>query len=76
MLLTEQVVTNWPVATNSADGKTLRFVTESIENIPDSWRERETYKVVNQDEFTEVFELATPQKDFQIYSESRWKRVK
>jgi len=57
MLLTEQVVTNWPVATNSADGKTLRFVTESIENIPDGWRERETYKVVNQDEFTEVFEL-------------------
>jgi len=76
MLLTEQVVTNWPVATNSADGKTLRFVTETIENIPDGWRERETYKVVNQDEFTEVFELAPPQKDFQIYSESRWKRVK
>ncbi len=60
----------------SADGKTLRFETERIENIPDGWRGRETYKIVNQDEYTEVFELAPPQKDFQLYSESHWKRVK
>ena len=37
---------------------------------------RETYKIVNQDEYTEVFELAPPQKDFSLYSESQWKRVK
>lgn len=60
----------------SPDGKTLRFVTERIENIPDVWRGRETYKVVNQDEYSEVFELAPPQKDFQLYSASHWKRVK
>jgi len=60
----------------SADGKTMRFVTERIENIPDGWRGRETYKIVNQDEYTEVFELAPPQKDYALYSESHWKRVK
>ena len=60
----------------SPDGKRMRFVTERIENIPDGWRGRETYKIVNQDEYTEVFELAPPQKDFALYSESHWKRVK
>ena len=55
----------------AADGKTLVFVSETIENIPDGWRARETYKIVNQDEYAEVFELAKPQKDFGIYSESR-----
>ncbi len=61
---------------SAADSKTLVFVTDRIENIPVGWRARETYKIVNQDEYTEVFELAPPQKDFSVYSESRWKRVK
>ena len=60
----------------SADGKTLILVSERIENIPAGWRARETYKLVNQDEYAEVFELAEPQKEFAIYSESHWKRVK
>ena len=60
----------------SADGKTMRFVTEGIENIPDGWQGRETYKIVNQREYSEVFELAPAQKDVQIYSQSQWKRVK
>jgi hypothetical protein len=58
------------------DGKTLVFETGRIENIPAGWRARETYKVVNHDEFIEIFELAEPQKDFAPYAESRWKRVK
>lgn len=58
------------------DGKTLVFETEQIENISAGWKARETYKIVSQDEFTEVFELAEPQKQFAVYSESRWKRVK
>lgn len=57
-------------------GKTLVFETERIENIPDGWRARETYKILSQDEYIEVFELTEPQKEFQLYSESHWKRVK
>ena len=57
------------------DGQTIVFTTESIENIPAGWRARETYHVVNSDEFTEVFELAAPGKDFEVYSTSHLKRV-
>jgi len=58
------------------DGKRVVFETERIENIPDAWRARETYKIVSSDEFIEVFELAEPKKEFAIYSKSRWRRVK
>ena len=61
---------------NVEAGKMLAFETERIENIPPGWKARETYKIVGPDEFIEVFELAEPQKDFAIYSESRWKRVR
>ena len=65
------------VTTNiSVDGKTIVFTSESIENIPVGWRARETYKIVNADEFVEVFELAGPGKDFEIYSEGRLRRKK
>jgi hypothetical protein len=60
---------------SATDGKTLIFVSERIENIPEGWRARETYRIVNQDEYTEVFELAEPQKELKVYAESRWKRV-
>lgn len=60
----------------SADGKSFVFTTEQIENIPAGWRARETYRIVSQDEFVEVFELAAPGKDFELYSESRYTRKK
>jgi hypothetical protein len=60
----------------SSQAKTLVFETERIENIPQGWRARETYKIISPDEFVEVFELAEPQKEFSVYAESRWKRVK
>ena len=58
-----------------ADG-TLVFVTESIENIPSGWRARETYTIISANEFEEVFELAPPDKPFDLYSRARLKRVK
>jgi len=57
------------------DGKTLVFVTESIENIPAGWRARETYKLVGNDELVEIFELAPPGKDFSVYSETHLKKT-
>lgn len=47
---------------------------ESIENIPAGWRAKETYKIVNANEFQEIFELAAPGKDFEMYSENHFKR--
>jgi hypothetical protein len=54
----------------------LVFTTESIENIPAGWRARETYVVLGPDQFEEVFELAEPGKEFELYSRARLKRVR
>jgi hypothetical protein len=60
----------------SPDGKTIVFISERIENIPEGWRARETYRIMSPDEYKELFELAPPEKEFSTYSTSRWTRVK
>ena len=52
------------------------FTSEAIENIPAGWRARETYVVLGADEFEEIFELAEPARDFQLYSRARLKRAR
>jgi len=52
------------------------FVSESIENIAPGWRARETYLILNENEFIERFELAEPGKDFVLYSEAHLKRTR
>jgi hypothetical protein len=60
-----------------AEGKkTLIFISESIENIPSGWQARETFKIMNDDEFIEIFEIAAPGKEFEIYTENNFKRKK
>lgn len=58
------------------DGKRLEFVSVRIENIAPGWRAKESYRVVSADEIVETFLLAAPGRDFEVYSESRLKRVK
>ena len=70
----ESFVVQYVTTSISADA--IVFTSESIENIPAGWRARETYKIISPDEFVEVFELAGPGKDFEIYSESRLRRKK
>jgi hypothetical protein len=72
----EGFVNQYVLTEASADGKILVFTTESIENIPAGWRARETYRILSPDEFVEVFELAAPGKEFELYSESRHRRKK
>ena len=56
--------------------QTVVFTSEAIENIPDGWRARETYRIHGPDEFEEIFELAAPGKSFEVYSRTRLTRVK
>lgn len=70
----EGFVNQYVLDSLSADGKTMVFVTESIENISPGWRARKTYKILNDDEFTETFELAPPEQDFEVYIENHFKR--
>lgn len=50
------------------------FRSEALENIPPGYRARETYRILGPDEFVERFEIAEPNAEFAIYSESRFKR--
>ena len=71
----EGFVNQYVSAEISEDSKTIRFVTEAIENIPTGWKARESYQILGQDEFMEVFELAGPDKDFEVYSKNHFQRV-
>lgn len=57
------------------EGGPLVFESESFENFSNSWKARETYDFVSDDEFLETFELAPPSKPFEVYSKTRLKRV-
>ena len=71
----EGFVNTYVLDTLAEDGQTISFVTEGIENIPPGWKARETYQIRGPDEFIEVFELAGPGKDFEVYTENRFKRI-
>jgi hypothetical protein len=52
----------------------LSFQSEAIENIRAGYRARETYTIIGPDEFVERFELAEPGKDFEVYTETHFRR--
>lgn len=70
----ESFVNTYILDSISPDKKTIVFITEQIENIPAGWKARETYKIINDNEFVETFELAEPDKDFFIYAQVIFKR--
>lgn len=72
----EGFVNQYVNTSTSADGKTIVFTSESIENIPAGFKARETYKITGPDDFSEVFEIAEPGKEFEVYSEGHFKRKK
>jgi hypothetical protein len=61
---------------DTAETTRLVFNSEALENIPPGYRARETYVVHGPDEFEEIFELAGPGKEFELYSRTRLKRVR
>ena len=69
-------VTQYILDSLSPDGKTFVFLSESMENIPPGWKARSTYQILNQDQFHQTFELAAPDKDYSVVSESDVRRKK
>jgi hypothetical protein len=72
----EGFVNQFRAETISEDGKLIVFISESLENIPAGYRAKETYRILHENEFTEIFEIAEPGKEFTVYSENRFKRQK
>lgn len=54
----------------------LVFDSEHFENFDNAWKARETYEVVSNDEFVEIFELAPPGKPYEVYSRNHFQRVR
>ncbi|HEY5747617.1 MAG TPA: hypothetical protein VIU12_16195 [Chryseolinea sp.] len=72
----EGYVNQFKIESISPDKRTIVFISESIENIPPGFRAKESYQIINENEFIETFELAEPGKDFEVYSKATLKRVK
>ncbi|MBU1096966.1 MAG: hypothetical protein KKB34_10830 [Bacteroidetes bacterium] len=54
---------------------TLVFISEEIENVPEGLRARINIIKIDENNFTETFELAKPGKEFTEYLKNYWKRV-
>lgn len=72
---TEGFVNQYVLDPASVPGR-LVLITEAIENIPAGWRARETYILTGADQLEEIFELAPPAKEFELYSRSRLTRAR
>jgi hypothetical protein len=53
----------------------LEFESESIENFIDDWKAKEVYKIINENEFVEIFYLAAPGKEYSEYVRNTFKRI-
>lgn len=53
----------------------LVFESERFENFSNDWRARETYELRGPDEVIEIFELARPGGELQVYSRNHLRRV-
>jgi hypothetical protein len=70
----EGFVVQYSLESISEDARTFVFTSTAIENISPGWVARETYRFLNSDEFVETFALSGPGKEFETYSETRFRR--
>jgi hypothetical protein len=71
----EGFVNQYLLETNSTPDR-LVWISEAIENIPAGFRAREIYVFSGPDHLEEIFEIAEPGTDFELYSRSRLTRVR
>lgn len=70
----EGFVVQYSLESIADEGRSFVFTSTAIENIATGWRARETYRFLSNDEFIETFALAGPGKEFETYSETRFRR--
>ena len=72
----ESFVIQYAMNPEKSSPTTLVFESEWFENFNNKWRARETYEIASRDAFTETFELAGPDKPFEVYSKNYFRRVR
>jgi hypothetical protein len=70
----EGFVTQFVMTKSASTSKVLVFDSESLENVG-TWRARETYELISNDEFIETFEMGAPGKPLHLYSKTHFKRA-
>ena len=70
----EGFVNQFALTKSASSARKLVFDSESFENLG-TWRGRETYDIISDDEFIETFELGQPDRPLQVYSRNHFKRV-
>lgn len=71
----EGFVNQYVLSPASTTATKVVFESEHFENFSNKWRARETYEILNANEFIETFELAPPDKPFDTYSKNHFRRV-
>jgi hypothetical protein len=71
----ESFVVTYVLDPTASTPSKLVFVSEAFENLDPAFRARESYELLSNDEFTEIFEVAEPGKEFEVYSRARLKRA-
>ena len=72
----EGFVNQYRLQSISEDGKRLVFISEAIENIQPGWQAKESYQILDNNRIQETFELAEPNKPFEVYSKVILNRIK
>ncbi|MDX1543551.1 MAG: hypothetical protein R3214_06345 [Christiangramia sp.] len=52
------------------------FITREIENNPGNWKARLTIEIINNEEFTEAFDIATDGENFSSFLRNHWYKIK
>jgi len=71
----EGFVNEFVMTKSETTPRRLVFDSESLENLG-TWRARETYDLISNDEFIETFEMGRPGKPLHVYSKTRFRRVR
>jgi len=71
----EDITNTFSLDTIKASQGILEFESESIENFKDGWKAKEVYKIISENEFTEIFYLAPPGKQYSEYIRNTFKRI-
>lgn len=71
----EGFVNSYRQAPAGEGGASLVFESEGFENFSNSWKARESYEFLSDDEFIETFELAPPGMPHAVYSRNHFKRI-
>jgi hypothetical protein len=70
----EGFVNQYVLDSLSTGGTTIAFISERLENFPPGWRAKVQFEIFNDNEFVELYKLAPPEGELEVYSESHLTR--